>query len=91
MGLVGLELWNLWVAAGVVAGFQVGAFRCDVICHLPARRHWGRGFGAAQLLNEPAALDRVEETTPSADGMDNGLYDADNPEEEAAIENEVTV
>ena len=62
MGLVGLELWNLWVAAGVVAGFQVGAFRCDVICHLPARRHWGRGFGAAQLLNEPAALDRVEET-----------------------------
>ena len=91
MGLVGLELWNLWVAAGVVAGFQVGAFRCDVICHLPARRHWGRGFWAAQLLNEPAALDRVEETTPSADGMDNGLYDADNPEEEAAIENEVTV
>ena len=30
MGLVGLELWNLWVAAGVVAEFQVGAFRCDL-------------------------------------------------------------
>ena len=52
---------------------------------------WGRGSWAAQLLNEPAALDRVEDTTPSADGMDNDLYDADNPEEEAAIENEVTV
>ena len=73
MGLEGLEIWNLWVVAGVMAGFQVGAFRCDVICHLPA------------------ALDRVEETTLSADGMDNGLYDTDNPEEEAAIENEVTV
>ena len=62
-----------------------------MICHLPARRHLGRGSWAAQLLNEPAALDRVEDTTPSADGMDNDLYDADNPEEEAAIENEVTV
>ena len=62
-----------------------------MICHLPARRHLGRGSSAAQLLNEPAALDRVEDTTPSADGMDNDLYDADNPEEEAAIENEVTV
>ena len=62
-----------------------------MICHLPARRHWGHGFGAAQLLNGPAALDRVEETTLSADGMDNDLYDADNPEKEAAIENEVTV
>ena len=38
-----------------------------------------------------ALADRVEETTLSADGMDNDLYDADNPEEEAAIENEVTV
>ena len=49
---------------------------------------WGR---AAKLLNEPAALDRVDETTLSAGGMDNDLLDADNPEEESAIENEVTV
>ena len=27
MVLEGLELWNLWVVAGVVAGFQLGAFR----------------------------------------------------------------
>ena len=43
------------------------------------------------MLNKPGDLDRVEETTPSADGMDNDLHDADNPEEEAANENEVNV
>ena len=50
----------------------------------------GRRSCSTNPLNEPAALDRIEETTPSADGMDNDLYDADNPEEAAAIENEVT-
>ena len=27
MELEGVKLWNLWIVAGVVAGFQVGAFR----------------------------------------------------------------
>ena len=36
MGLEELELWNLWVAAGVVTGFQVRALHHGVICRLPA-------------------------------------------------------
>ena len=27
MELEGVKLWNLWIVAGVVAGFQIGAFR----------------------------------------------------------------
>ena len=56
MGVEVLQLWNLWAAAGVVAGFLVRALRHGVICRLPAWRHWGSGSWAAQLLNEPAAL-----------------------------------
>ena len=44
---------------------------------------------AAQLGEQPDGEDRIDEAIPMAHGMDEDPYDADNLEEEPAIESEV--
>ena len=46
---------------------------------------------AAQLLDEAADRDPIEESGPLADGTDEDLYDAEDSVDELAIEREVTV